>query len=172
MIDSFVKHITQNILSGWSNKISQSGMDDKKLIYFSFFFGVLSCLCVAFQAYMPALIFIALNRFFDSLAYGLNSHSNLVSIFDVSFFGGFIFFFSFGTTNTSMAALCLMFTYLLRLACTQKPSVQKNIVENTEIIIFMILCCLFPQIFAAIAILFAIICMVDAIKRFYDGTRT
>jgi len=170
MIDGFIQSKTEKILLPWNDRLLKAGLKPNLLLMVSFLFGLIACFCVAFQAYIPAIIFIILNRFFDSIAVNLKP-INVSRMLDTLFFGSFIFFFSLGAVNTSMAAAFLLLSYLIRLACANNIIQKFNLIENSEIIIFMIVCCLFPQIFAAIAIFFAILCMVDAGKRFYDGVR-
>jgi hypothetical protein len=175
MIDAFIKNKTQAVLGTWNERLKRGGLEADRLLLFSFLCGVLACFCVALQTYLPALTLILFNRFFDSLAYTIENDKDrsqtryLRRVFDIVFFGAFVFFFSLGSNGSSIAAALVLLTYLFMLA-THHENVEKKGIEKSEIIIFMISCCLFSQAFSAISVVFGIICLVDSIYRFYNGT--
>ena len=106
---------------------------------------------------------------------------------DFVLYSGFVLFFALGYgVEGYFAGLFLLFAYILNAVCFfgyalfttstggQITDVKKSfaflegIAEGTETIIYMVTCCIVPFLFPALTFIFALMCLVSAILRFYN----
>lgn len=106
---------------------------------------------------------------------------------DFVLYSGFVLFFALGYGEEGyIAGLCLLFAYILNAVCffgyalfssvieiESKQTIKSfaflaGIAEGTETIIYMMLCCFFPLLFPLFTFLFAGICIMSAIFRFWS----
>jgi len=183
----------------------------------TFIGGMIAVYCfvaLALGAYALALIFLIANRIADGLD-GVLAHyidrqsmqkktkkkgatelgSFLDIVFDMVFYGGFVFFFALGRPDIGDAATFLLFGFLATSASflayaliiekcgnAQKPRSKNkgfyyatNMMEGAETIGFFILMCLFPGYFNIIAVIFGVFCLASAglrIKLTYNEYKT
>lgn len=172
MIDTLASKMAFSFVAPWSERLQRSGLSEKKLLLASFLFGLVSCFCVSLHSYIPALVFLLLNRFFDTLADSLQSAdttSFMKNVFDDVFFASFIFFFMLGQNGTGIAAAFLLLSFLVAKNCSKEADNFIPILENVEIVVFMAVCCLLPQTYALFSILLGFLFWVDAGRGFFKS---
>lgn len=182
MIDGLIRpHITP-VMDKMSLKVSQSGLSANKLTLIGFAFGFAGCFLVGMQMYIVGLLLILLALFFDGLdgavaratqSTELGTYLDMMS--GVALFAMFPFFFMLSETEHSMAAGILLFSFLLMgmanlsydyFAMKKGAAPARSaIVETGEIVLFIILCCLFPAAFSFFAAALALMSLAAAIVR-------
>ena len=182
MIDSLVRpHITSK-MDIFALKLSQSGLSPNKLTYIGFAFGFAGCFFVGMQMYPLGLLLILIALVFDGLdgavaratqSTELGAWLDMMS--SVILFAMFPFFFMLSQTEHSMGAGILLFTYLLMGMANLSydyfamkrgaPPAKSGLVESGEIIIFIVLSCLYPPGFSFFAAALAIMNLAAAIIR-------
>ena len=180
MLDGFIKPRVAPILDGLAVKVSQSGLGATTLLIIAFVVGFTACFAAGMQLFLPAAVLVLLNRFLSGLSHAVARQTSPTDIMlflstfcDFLFYGAFAFFFSLAMPAHSMAAAFLIFSYLamgmaylgFSLYAARRGDMNTpngGIVENAEITIFMIVCCLYPAGFSAFAALFAFLCWATA----------
>jgi len=190
MIDTLLRSRVLPLIDGVAAKTEQSGFTANKLTLIAFAFGLAGCFAVGMQIYALGLILLLLNRFIDGLADSIarkNGPTELGTILDVLcdylVFAGFAFLFALSSSGTILASTLLIFSYLaMGMAYMAHAWVmaKKNIgglptcdiVENGEMILFIVLCCVLPTYFAGFAVVFALMCWTTAILRFREAVKS
>lgn len=182
MLDSIIRAKALPTLDGMAPKISQSGLTANNLTLIGFGFGFTGCFLVGMQLYPVGLLFLLLFLFFDGLdgaVARIKGETELGAFLDmicgVILYAAFPFFFMLSAPAHSMAVGILLFSYLLMgminlsydfFALKKGSSPAKGgLVENAEIGIFMVACCIYPAGFSAFAALFALLCLATAFMR-------
>jgi hypothetical protein len=91
-------------------------------------------------------------------------------------YGLFVFLFSLGQPQTGTAAAFLLLSYLIMMvaylgqaalrARDNNLSLPKGgLIGHSEIMIFMVACCVYPTAFPAFCALFGLLCLATAIIR-------
>jgi len=183
MIDGFLRPHIQPILESAAPQFAQSGLTPNKLTLIAFALGLAGCFAIGMQAYLFGLVLILIDRGLNGVAGSIARQQGptelgvmLDTLCDFILFGAFAFFFSMSMEGTGLAAAFLIFSYMAmgmanlshamatsKRGITDRP--RGGIVENTEMIAFIVLCCVYPAGFAAIAAMFGIICWASAIVR-------
>ena len=182
MLDSLIRPRLVSPLDNMAAKVLQSGLNANKLTAIGFLFGFAGCFLVGMQIYPVALVLILIALFFDGLdgavarasgATELGAYLDMMS--GVTLFAMFPFFFMLSETEHAMAAAILLFTYLLMGMANlsydyfavkrNAPPAKSGIVETSEIVIFMVLCCVYPAGFSFFAAALALMSLAAAIVR-------
>lgn len=167
MISNLASRTALSFLSPWAPRLRQSGLRENFLLGTAFIFGFASSFFASLHLYFPAIAFIMMNRFLSTLAtiVSESGHPKRIKyISDNAFFGLFVFFFMLGQNGTGIAAAFLLLSMFLSYICLEKAQNLTPIMESTEIILFMLLCCLFPQTYALFAIFVGLLFWVDAAR--------
>lgn len=184
MIDSLTKPFLLPQIDALAAKTDQSGLSANQLTLIAFAIGLCGCFAVGLSAYPFGLLLLLIGRFIDALAGAVARRKGVTEkgivldvLCDYLIFAGFAFLFSLSASNTSMSCAFLLFSYLAmgvaylahawllaRRGATELP--RGGLVENGEMIVFMIVCCLYPVGYAAIAVVFGFLCWVTAGLRF------
>ena len=190
MIDTLLRSRVLPLIDGISVKTEQSGFTANKLTLIAFALGLAGCFAVGLQIYGLGLVLLLLNRFMAGLAGSIarkNGPTELGTILDTLcdylVFAGFAFLFALSASGTILASTLLIFSYLaMGMAYMAHAWVmaKKNIgglptcdiVENGEMIVFIVLCCVLPSYFAAFAVVFALMCWTTAILRFSEAVKS
>lgn len=189
MLDAYVKPIVTPYLEKLAPKISASGLTLNKVILAGLLFGLAGCFLVGMQTYAIGIILILTNRLLASTgnAMARAGEANDLSAFlailgDFVVYAAFAFFFALAMPEHAMAASFLIFAYLVigmtywgyaffavKRGIYDEPA--GGIVGTTEIVLFMILCCLYPPGFSAFAVLFALLCWATAAMQIYSSIK-
>lgn len=183
MLDGLLRPHIEPVLNSWAGRVVAGGLTPNKLTLIGFGFGIAAGFAVAMQIYLLGLLLILLNRFFDGLA-GAAAKSNGITplgsyldiICDFLVMASFVFLFSLGVSSSSLAAAFVIFSYLSMavayLAFTTfwtrdnlLATPRGGLVENTEVILFMIVCCIYPAGFPAVGAIFGLLCFTTAAMR-------
>jgi hypothetical protein len=123
------------------------------------------CFAAALQFYPLAIICCLIALY----ALALYQKAGRESLTNLALFGGtgaFIFFFSLGLMNSALAGafaiLALGLCGMIRMIQQRAGAVQKDFSGYTEIALFILLSCLFPGGFAALAALFGLLWLAGA----------
>ena len=189
MLDRLLEAPAERLLNKWAVLTLQSGMTPNRLTLIGFAFGVAAAIAAGMQAYLLALLLVVLNRLFDGLAGMMARLSNVTAlgsyldiVTDFTFFAGFVFFFSLGVPASALAAALLIFAYLaMAVIWLTAPSVETSrgpvpaasrpLVGNSEICLFMAICCAMPGWFPAVTSMFALLCFTSALVRLITTVR-
>lgn len=169
-----------------------------------FMFGLCAFAALAFEAYGGALFFIIFSRLADGLDGPVARHSDKGpgdrgAFFDILcdfvFYAGIVFFFALGRPEAALPAAFLIFSFIgtatsflaygiiaTRRGLNHERQGKKSfyyaagLCEGTETIIFLVLICLIPGHFPALAVSFAVLCWIttagralQAANEFSDG---
>lgn len=197
MLDTALKPKIDPTLKILAAKLGEIGIGPNQITLYGFVIGFIGCIAVGLQNYMFGLFLILLNRLADGLDGAVarfnadkNTDENnakrafgayLDIILDMILFGAFVFLFMLGQLNQAPTATFLLFSFIGIFATSlghhmldvpktdqAKPFYHPTkLVEGTEIILFMILVCFYPNGFSAIAALFGILCWVTTISRIW-----
>lgn len=184
MLDAFVRPRVIPVLDKLAGTVRASNVTATQIIFFSFIIGIAGMLAIGLGAYMPGLAFLIGHRLLLGIS-GSFQRAGQTSPFEnyavtasrwiVN--AGFVFFFAMSLPAQAMAAAFILFAYAA-LQAVSHPSVIAmdkpvyalgGLAEETEIVLFMILCCLFPYAFAAIAVLFGTLCIITVVGRLWDA---
>lgn len=189
MFDAALRPTANAFLDKFSGRVQQSGLNANKLTLIGFLFGLVGCFAAAMQIYPLAFLLIILNRLMDGLAASVARQigvtrlgSYLDMLCDIVFYAAFVFFFSMGQLDGVFAATLLIFAYTVMFACYLLQPVfaprddtlvtpRGGLIENAEIVLFMLLCCALPAMFAPFATVFALLCLTTAVLRVAAAVR-
>lgn len=186
MLDSFIKTKADPWLGRWTVLIVQSGLTANTLTLLAMGFGFGACFCLGQQIYPLGLVLLLLSRALAGFA-GMLARITTVTplgsyiaiLCDFFIFASFVFFFSLGVRNSSLAGEFLIFGYLMmavaylgqttfasRVDLLAVP--RGGLIEKTEITLFMVACCVYPAGFPAMAPMFALLCWTTAVVRAFQ----
>ncbi len=189
MLDSILRAPFESTMASAGNKFEQAGLNAYKLTISAFVLGLIACFTIGMAHYLLAITLIILTRFLSSTASFMASqtqyashHKIIAALCDFTFFGAFVFFFTLGATGHGLAATLLVFSFLcmgmaylsgIALSVQKETAAQETggLVENTEMLVFMIAACLYPAGFSFFALFFALMCFVTAILRTVKAVR-
>ena len=195
MLDTMLRPTVEPHLNKIAAKCFELGIGPNQITFYGFAIGLVGCVAIGLQSYFFGLLLILLNRLADGLdgavaRYNKNQEGAkqqspfgeyLDTILDMILFSAFIFLFVLGQPHQASAAIFLMFsfvglfiTYLgsyivkAKTKQSEKPFFHPTrMIEDTEIVLFIILACLYTEAFSAIAVLFGIVCWFTTISRIW-----
>lgn len=176
MLDSLFKPAITPQLSNAATKLSENGLNADRTTIIAYALGLFSCLAIGFQSYLLAVILLIASRGIDAVAKHMGGATGIGSklrpTLNVLLMSAFVFFFAIGQDHQALAAAFLILTYavLFSFAVANAPTSDgafhpANIVENSELAIFMVLICLTPGAFSAYTAIFVIMCWVTIAGR-------
>lgn len=150
--------------------------------------GLIGCFFVAIHSYMFGLIFIVGSRVLAGVdgaiarrTGGSDFGAYLDRVCDYIFYAAFVFFFVLTSQTHYLAGLFLIFAYvgmavshLVHLGIAEKrgrSAPSGGLIGHSEIIIFMVLACLFPASFSAMAFLFGLLCFGTIVMNMMQAWR-
>lgn len=189
MIDRFLCPVMRGPLDTLVGKIIESNLSAGQVATFALVAGLAGMIAAGMGAYVLALALILFNRLLDITARRVaarNGHTAFtryfIPIVDWFALSGFVFFFAMSQPHQALGAGFLLFAYMTLMvsALPQTNGEQParpfyhfgSLVGGSEIIIFMILVCLYPVAFAAISVLFGTLCFITALGRLWDAAKT
>lgn len=184
MLDSYVRPVAYPILDKVSASLLQNKITATQTAMIGFLMGLTAVLMVGLGAYTAGLLFLLANKFFDGL-HGAMARAGAASAFGNYFTnatrwivdGGFVLFFAMSAPVQAMGAIFILFAYVALQAVILDHEAEEarpvyalaGLVGRAEIVIFMVLCCLFPDAFSAIAVLFGTLCVVTVFGRLWEA---
>lgn len=188
MFDSLIRPHLSKPMDKMAVKVSQSGLSANHLTLIGFAFGFVGCFLVGMQLYLIGLLLLLIAMFFDGIdgavaratvSTELGAYIDMMT--SVFLFAAFPLFFMLSAGEHAMAAGILIFAYLLMGMANLSydffamkkgaPPAKTSIVETGEIIVFMILCCAYPQGFSFFAAFLALMSLAAAIIRIFFTIR-
>ncbi|MAZ04129.1 MAG: CDP-alcohol phosphatidyltransferase [Sneathiella sp.] len=193
MFDTALRHVIDPPLNAAGTKITAIGISANAITVAGFFLGLVAVPLIAVEEYGLALVFILLNRLFDGLDGAVARHSLLTDfggyldiVCDFIFYSAIVFAFALARPENALFAALLIFsfmgtgsTFLTYAIMAEKHRITTAIqgskslyylgglAEGGETIAAMVLMCLFPDYFFAIALIFAGMCWITTGTRIY-----
>lgn len=174
MLDSLIRPHLVPVMDNMAVKVAESKLTANQITLVGLFLGFLGCFFVGLQLYALGLVLLAIWFFLDGLD-GAVARATIQTelgaywgmMTKVILFAAFPFFFALSQTEHSLAAASLLFSYVLmgmtNLAydffALKKGAAEarRGIVENGEIMVFMVICCIYPDGFSAFAAFMALL---------------
>lgn len=185
MLDSYARPVAAPFFDKAAAKLLAYNLSATHITIIGFFVGFTGLFAVALGAYIPGLILLLASRFLDGVD-GAAARATQMTPFGIYLdkavrwitHAGFVLFFSMSMADQSLASALLLFTYAAMIVTsnTQGQSERTGfsfggLVGETELIVFMVLCCVSPGSFAGIAVLFAVLCAITAIGRLCEAAK-
>jgi len=198
MLDSRIRPLIDPALNSAARQLAKTGISPNALTLTGFFFGLCAFAALFLQFYLTAALLVAINRIFDGLDGAVARTENRVSdlggfldiVMDFIFYAGIVFFFAAGQPETALAAAFLIFSFIgsgvsflsyAIIAAKRGETSEKQgkksffyiggLAEGAETIAVLLLICLLPQYFTAIAFAFGAICWLTALGRILQAFR-
>lgn len=189
MLDAFIKPHIENPLQATASLLSKSGLGQIPLLLIGFGIALGGCFAIGMASYIPGLILILLGRFVAAIVFSMTEQTQVSSAFaryltiflEWIVYAAFILFFAL-SLNNYFAACIMLFGYTgfcaSLIALYNIPQTEElpllhpaRLIEETEILIFMGLCCLFPAAFSFFALLFGIALWVSVAGRIFQAKK-
>jgi phosphatidylglycerophosphate synthase len=198
MLDTLLRPLIDPPLSRVAKSLSDQGFMANRITWIGFVLGLAGCVCAGFQAYIPAMVLILLSRGLDILDGAVARAGGRVTewgayldiTLDFVIYAAFPVFFILGQPEHALAAAFLLFSYIgtastflafaiiaakRGLTTTERGEKsfyhQGGIVGATETVLFIMVCCLYPEAFSAFAVIFGLLCGMTALQRFMHAKR-
>ncbi|WP_275288875.1 CDP-alcohol phosphatidyltransferase family protein [Halomonas elongata] len=199
MLDRWTMPMTQRPLVGLARWLHQTGCQPHHVTLVAFGIGMLALPLLALEAYVAALVAILLNRLGDGVDGTLARYSGTTSdaggfldigldfVFYAAVVLGFaladpeanalaaaFLLFAFIGTGTSFLAFAIMAARhgLERPRFPQKAFYYLHgLTEGTETLLAFVAFCVFPSLFAWLALVFGVACLVTTATRLWGGYR-
>jgi phosphatidylglycerophosphate synthase len=199
MLDSFIRPVIDRSLNTWGRYVAQSGISATTITALSFAMVPVILGLIIAGHFVGALVLILVNRFLDGLDGAVaRAQVNGVSDFgafldivgDFILYGGVVFAFAIHDASNATSAVFLLFSYMgtassflayAIMAAKRNIHTEKRgrksfaylggLAEGSETMIVMLLMCLVPAYFAAIAVLFGVLCWLTTFGRIAQGWR-
>ncbi len=196
MIDSLILPTQRRLLQPPAQALSNAGISADMITVGGFLVGILAVPLLAASLYIPALVVILMNRFADGLdgaVARIDGQTDRGAFIDIAF--DFLFYAlvplgfaladpqrnalpaafliaSFVGTGSSFLAFSII---AAKRGLTAQNYPQKGIyylgglTEGSETIAFFIVITLMPQLFPTLAYVFAALCLVTTLTRWWQG---
>lgn len=196
MLDRYFISPQEKLLGRPAEWLLRRGVSANALTITGFLIGLAAVPLIAAGQFWPALVAILLNRLFDGLdgvVARLSSPTDRGAFLDIAldffFYAaipfGFVLFdpianaipgalllLSFVGTGSSFLAFAVI-AERRKLASLSMPRkglyYLGGITEGAETIAFLVLICVLPQVFALLATIFAVLCLITAVARWWWG---
>ncbi len=182
MIDALIRPYTTPALDKFAVKVAESGLSANLLTIIGFVLGFTGCFLVGMHVYPAGLVFLVLALLFDGLdgaVARIKGPTELGAYLDmmsgVILFAAFPFFFMLSESGHATATAILLFSFVLmgvtNLAYDYfamkkgAPAAKSGIVETGEIVVFIIVSCLYPDGFSFFAAALALMSFAAAFLR-------
>lgn len=191
MLDSVIRPYLTPSLDKIAERIDAYQVSANLITVAALIVGLVGCFCVAIQSYFFGLILLLASRILSGLGGAVARRQGPTdfgvyfnTVCDLIFYAAFIFFFVIALPNHMLAGIFLIFSYIgaagsllaYDLIAEKRgvaPSAYaakslfsaSNLAENAEMMIFMAIVCLSPDIFSAVSFLFSILCWITTFGR-------
>jgi len=184
MFDQLIKSFTEPYFKQTANKGAQAGLTAKWGILLAGIAGLIACFLGGLQHYIPAflllLIFLCILELAQKLPGETGFYLALRALVYLLIINSFIFFFVIGQPHQALAAGFIILTFSVFIVSADLlpagkdhsgSSIVSRLIGKTETFIFLGLACLIPDAFAALGIIFAILCWITIAGRLWEGLR-
>ena len=192
ILDANLKQIAAKL----SGPDGEAGLTPGQMGGIGFVIGLIACFCVGVQSYILGLVVMLISRGVSALGRTMRDMQGQDQgrrspyagiVLDYILYGAFVLMFALGQPEQALAATFMAFTYsglgLVSLALAasavqgdtaeegtvRTPSILSRLVERTENIVFMALCCMMPSAFAAFAVVFGALCWATTSAKVWEG---
>ena len=196
MLDAFIRPIINKPLEKVALIFTKNKISPNSITYTGFGFGIIAALLLMVQFYIPALIFILLNRLCDGLDGAVarvgGTQSDLGGYLDIVldfiFYSAVIFGFCIGHPEQAIYGAFLIFSFIgtgssfLAFAIiAQKRNIETEsrgkksffhaggLAEGTETFAALCLMCIMPEFFYLIALIFGLMCWLTTLARIHEA---
>lgn len=191
MFDVSVRRVIDPVLDRFAGTFVRAGVGANTITVVGFALGAAGCAALAMRRYNLALALVLLNRLADGLdgavarqrgATDLGGYLDIV--LDLIFYSGVPFAFAVSRPEFALPAAFLIYsfigtggsflayaTFAEKRASTSNQRRRKSffysagLMEGTETVVFFVLFCLFPNLFATLAWTFGTLCWLTAAVR-------
>ena len=193
MLDPLLRRWIDPTLDALAAVPCRFGIGANALTITGLFVGLLAVPFLAMQQYALALVAMLVNRLFDGLDGAVARRTTLSDfggyldiVCDMVFYAGCVVGFALARPENSLAAAILLAAFVAtassflgwavvaarRRLTTQSRGVKSfyysaGLIEGTETVSFLVLMCLWPSQFPAIALIFAVLCLVTVLGRVF-----
>ncbi len=191
MLDAALRPLIDPPLNLGAKGFVRLGISANTVTWIGFGVGLMAIPLLAFHAYIPALVLIAIRSIADGLdgaiarATHVTDYGGFLDIsLDFIFYSGIVFgmalgrpddalfgafliwaFMANGTTFLTFAILAAKHDITTEIRGSKSLYYLGGLAEGTETLLVFLLFCLFPDWFAAICVIFGIMCVVTAAGR-------
>ena len=195
MLDTRVRRLIDPALDGVGSMLARLGWGANAVTIVGFLLGAAGCVAIAFQSYWLALVLIGLNRLADGLDGSIARQQGTTDVggfldivLDMIFYSGVPFAFALSRPAFALPAAFLIYSFigtggsfLAYAAISAKRGVTSDghgkksfyysagLIEGTETVVFLVVCCLFPDQFAIMAWTFGTLCWLTTAGRIAAG---
>lgn len=183
MLDLILKPHFDKILEKAAQPLS--GFGPTTMTVFGFFFGLCGCFTISMGNYEAGLVLFLIGRLIDAIAARTPSpYGDFADYLRITLewvlYAAFVFFFVLSQATHSTGAVFLLLGYLTlaisalsyKVIAAKRGQIDdetalgmfhpSRLIERTEILFFMVLSCLFPPYFSALAMVFGLLTLVTA----------
>lgn len=196
MLDQWSLKVIAPPLKVIAKKLNKLNVTANQVTTTGFFVGMTAVGFLAFEMYFLAIFAVIFNRICDGIdgalareAGATDAGAFLDIVLDFIFYAAIVFGFALANPEqNALTAALLLFSFMgtassfLAFAIMAErraiPKIQYpnkgfyylgGLAEGTETIMFLLLCCLFPELFCYLAIAFALICWITTVTRVVGG---
>ncbi len=196
MLDAYIRPIINFPLEKVAKIFVNNNITANQITYTGFAIGMIAALLLYAGLYIPALVFIALNRFCDGLDGAVARVANkqtdyggyLDIVLDFIFYSAVIFGFCLGHPDQAIYGAFLIFSFmgtgssfLAYAIIAERRKLETTVrgrksffyvgglAEGTETIITLCLMCLLPQFFYLFALIFGLMCWITTLSRIIEA---
>ena len=195
MLDHRINKIIHPIMNGLANHIPRQ-ISANVITLVGFVVGLIVVPLLWFKMYLPAIVVILVNRFFDGLDGAVarkNGRTNfggyLDIICDFIFYSAVVIGFAIADLEKNgLTVIFLLFSFVgtgtsfLAFAAIEKKNdifkcekgqkgfyYMKGLIEGSETIAFYIMICIFPDYFSILGIIFGFLCWITVLGRIFSA---
>lgn len=193
MLDQYIRPLIDKPLNALGKILSKRGFSANQMTLIGLVFGVVAIVLIANSFFVLAALLILGNRIADGLDGAIARNTKLTDfggfldiVCDFIIYAGVVFAFGLMTTENLFYANFLLFSFIgpitsflayAIIASKNKITTEKRgkksfyylggICEGTETAFMLILCCLMPEHFKNIALIFGVLCWLTTFGRIY-----
>lgn len=195
MLDHYVRPIIDPSLNYLGKKLFKLGISADMMTVVGFILGIFAIFCIVLHQYELAAVLILFNRLSDGLDGAIARNSELTDfggfldiVCDFIIYSGVIFAFGLSDSENIFYACFLIFSFIgpitsflayaiiasKRGVITEERGKKSfyylgGICEGTETAFTLILCCLLPQHFSIICIVYGVMCWITTSGRIWNA---
>lgn len=197
MLDSHLRPVIDPSLDWLGKRLAHLGMEANAVTLLGFAFGLAGCVAVALEAYLPAILLLAVNRLADGLdgavarQRGMTEFGGYLDIVcDFVVYNALVVAFALARPEALVPALFLLLSFAgtgttflaYAILAAKRGEIHARqgrksfyylggLAEGTETILFFTLCLLFPSLFPYLAWVFAGLCLLTTLGRVLTAWR-
>lgn len=198
MLDTRVRRLIDPTLDRLAVVLARLGLSANAMTILGFLLGAAGCVAIAWQSYEIALACVLLNRVADGLDGSIARRHGptdvggyLDIVLDMIFYSGVPFAFAVSRPEFTLPAAFLIYSFIgtggsflayaaiaaKRGATTDRLGRKSffystGLIEGTETVVFIVLCCVLPDRFAMLAWVFGTLCWITTAGRIVAGVVT